>query len=188
MKTPSPGALTKLLKAWSRGDVAARDQLLPLVYDELRRRAARCLRRAEPGQTLQATSLVNEAYLRLSSQNPGWKNRAHFFAVASQVMRWILVDHARARHSAKRLATMVTLEDEADSQPRALDIVYIDEALNELAMADPQQAQMVELRFFGGLTHEEVASTLGVSLRTVKRQWRLTRAWLQQRVAQERVN
>jgi len=188
MKTPSPEALTTLLKAWSHGDVAARDQLLPLVYDELRRRAARYLWRAEAGESLQTTSLVHEAYLRLTSQNPGWKNRAHFFAVASQVMRWILVDHARARHAAKRAATMVTLADDADSQPRALNIISIDEALNELAMGDPQQAQMVELRFFGGLTHEEVASTLGVSLSTVKRQWRLARAWLQQRVAQERVN
>jgi len=183
MKTPSPQSLTTLLKAWSHGDVAARDQLLPLVYDELRRRAARYLRRADAGQTLQATSLVHEAYLRLSSKNPGWNNRAHFFAVASQVMRWILVDHARARQAAKRGATMVTLADEADSQASALDIISIDEALNELAMADPQQAQMVELRFFGGLTHEEVASTLGVSLRTVKEQWRLARAWLYQRVA-----
>jgi len=188
MKTPSPQSLTTLLKAWSHGDVAARDQLLPLVYNELRRRAARSLRRAEAGQTLQATSLVHEAYLRLSSQNPGWKNRAHFFAVASQVMRWILVDHARARQAAKRLATMMTVADEADSQPRALDIISIDEALNELALVDPQRAQVVELRFFGGLRHEEVASTLGVSLRTVKRQWRVARAWLHQRVAQERAS
>ena len=183
MKTPSPEALTTLLAAWSRGDVAARDQLLPLVYDELRRRAARYLRRVEPGQTLQTTSLVHEAYLRLSARNPGWKNRAHFFAVASQLMRWILVDHARARQTAKRHVTMVTLGDEADSKPRELDIISIDRALTELAMADPRQAQIVELRFFGGLTHEEIASTVGLSLRTVNRQWRLARAWLHQRVA-----
>src|SRR5262249_46996776 len=184
MKTPSPEALTTLLAAWSRGDVAARDQLLPLVYDELRRRAAGYLRRAQPGQTLQPTSLVHEAYLRMSAENAGWKNRAHFFAVASQLMRWILVDHARARQAAKRLATMVTLGDEAESQPRELDIISIDDALNELAMADPRQARIVELRFFGGLTHEEIASTLGMSLRTVNRQWRLARAWLHQRVAE----
>jgi len=183
MKTPSPQELTTLLEAWSRGDVAARDQLMPLVYTELRRRASRYLRRVEPGQTLQTTSLVHEAYLRLSSQNPGWKNRAHFFAVASQLMRWILVDHARARQSAKRHVTMVTLGDEADSKPPELDIISIDKALNELAMADPRQAQIVELRFFGGLTHEEIALALGTSLRTVKRQWRLARAWLHQRVA-----
>jgi RNA polymerase sigma factor (TIGR02999 family) len=184
MKTPSPEALTTLLAAWSGGDVAARDQLLPLVYAELRQRAAPYLRRAEPGHTLQPTGLVHEACLRMSAENAGWKNRAHFFAVASQLMRWILVDHARTRHAAKRLATMVTLGDEAESKPRELDIISIDDALNELAMADPRQAQIVELRFFGGLTHEEVASNLGMSLRTVKRQWRLARAWLHQRVAQ----
>jgi len=183
METPSPQELTTLLEAWSRGDVAARDQLVPLVYTELRRCASRYLRQVEPGQTLQTTSLVHEAYLRLSSQNPGWKNRAHFFAVASQLMRWILVDHARARQSAKRHVTMVTLGDEADSKPPELDIISIDKALNELAMADPRQAQIVELRFFGGLTHEEIALALGTSLRTVKRQWRLARAWLHQRVA-----
>jgi RNA polymerase sigma factor (TIGR02999 family) len=185
MKTPSPESLTMLLEAWSRGEVAARDQLFPLVYAELRRRAARYLRRADTGQTLQPTGLVHEAYLRLCAQNPGWKNRAHFFAVASQLMRWILVDHARARQAGKRLGgTMVTLGDEAGSMPRELDIISMDKALNELAMADPRQAQMVELRFFGGLTHEEIASALGVSLRTVKRQWRLARAWLHQRIAQ----
>ena len=183
MKTPSPQELTTLLEAWSRGDVAARDQLVPLVYAELRRRAARYLRQVEPTQTLQPTSLVHEAYLRLSSKNPGWKNRAHFFAVASQLMRWILVDHARARQTAKRHVTMVTLGDESDSKPRELDIISIDKALNELAMADPRQAQIVELRFFGGLTHEEIALALGTSLRTVKRQWRLAKAWLYQRVA-----
>src|SRR5215831_9522054 len=183
METLSPQELTTLLEAWSRGDVAARDQLVPLVYTELRRRASGYLRRVEPGQTLQATSLVHEAYLRLSLQNPGWKNRAHFFAVASQLMRWILVDHARARQTAKRHVTMVTLGDEADSKPRELDIISIDKALNELAMADPRQAQIVELRFFGGLTHEEIALALGTSLRSVNRQWRLARAWLYQRVA-----
>jgi len=184
MKTPSPEALTTLLAAWCGGDVAARDQLLPLVYNELRRRAAKYLRGAEPGQTLQTTSLVHEAYLRMSAENAGWKNRAHFFAMASQLMRWILVDHARARLAAKRQATMVTLGDEAESQPREIDVISIDDALKELALADPRQAQIVELRFFGGLTHEEVASNLGLSLRTVKREWRLARAWLHQRVAQ----
>jgi len=183
METPSPQELTTLLEAWSRGDVAARDQLVPLVYTELRRRASWYLRQVEAGHTLQTTSLVHEAYLRLSSKNPGWKNRAHFFAVASQLMRWILVDHARARQTAKRHVTMITLGDEADSKPRELDIISIDKALNELAMADPRQAQIVELRFFGGLTHEEIALALGTSLRTVKRQWRLARAWLHQRVA-----
>jgi RNA polymerase sigma factor (TIGR02999 family) len=185
MKEPSPQALTALLEAWSRGDVAARDQLFPLVYAELRRRAASYLRRLGPGQTLQPTSLVHEAYIRLNGQNAGWKNRAHFFAVASQLMRWILVDHARARQAAKRQEkTMVTLGGEAGSKPPELDIISIDRALNELAVADPRQAQIVELRFFGGLTAEEVASTLGLSLRTVNRLWRLARAWLHQRVGQ----
>ena len=182
---PSPEELTSLLEAWSRGDMAARDQLLPLVYAELRRRAGRYLRQVAPGQTLQPTSLVHEAYLRLSAQNPGWKNRAHFFAVASQLMRWILVDHARARHAAKRQGkTMVTLGEEDGSQPRELDLISIDKALNELALVDPRQARIVELRFFAGLTMEEVASALDMSLRNVNRQWRLARAFLHQRVAE----
>jgi RNA polymerase sigma-70 factor (ECF subfamily) len=185
MKTPSPEALTTLLQAWSRGDVNARDQLFPLIYAELRRRAAGYLRREERGQTLQPTALVHEAYIRLSGQNPGWKNRAQFFAVASQMMRRILVDHARARRAAKRpgRTMQVTLGDEVESGPREVNIIAIDEALNELAVADPRQAQMVELRFFGGLTLEEVASTLSLSLATVNRQWRLARAWLHQRIA-----
>jgi len=183
---PSPEEMTALLEAWSRGDVAARDQLFPLVYAELRRRAGRYLRQVAPGQTLQPTGLVHEAYLRLCARNPGWKNRAHFFAVASQLMRWILVDHARARHAAKRQGkTMVTLGDEADSQARELDLISIDKALHELATADPRQARIVELRFFGGLTLEEVASTLDMSLRNVNRQWRLARAWLYERVAED---
>jgi RNA polymerase sigma-70 factor, ECF subfamily len=184
MKTPSPEALTTLLRAWSRGDVTARNQLFPLVYAELRRRAAGYLRREERGQTLQPTGLVHEAYLRLSEQNPGWKNRAQFFAVASQMMRRILVDHARARSAAKRpgKTMQVTLGDSADSGPSQADILLIDKALNELATMEPRQAQMVELRFFGGLTQEEVASILGVSLATVNRQWRLAKAWLHQRV------
>ena len=118
----------------------------------------------------------------MSAENAGWKNRAHFFAVASQLMRWILVDHARARQTAKRHVTMVTLVDEADSKPRELDIISLDKALKERALADPRQAQIVELRFFGGLTHEEIALALSMSLRTVNRQWRLARAWLHQRV------
>ncbi len=184
MKALSPEALTTLLQAWSRGDITARDQLFPLVYAELRRRAAGYLRREERGQTLQPTALVHEAYIRLSEQNPGWKNRAQFFAVASQMMRRILVDHARARLAAKRPSRtiQVTLGDEVDFGPREVDIIAIDKALDELAMADPRQAQMVELRFFGGLTQEEVASTLSLSLATVNRQWRLAKAWLHQRV------
>ena len=185
MEMPAPGALTTLLQAWSRGDVSARDQLFPFVYAELHRRAQSYLRREEHGLTLQPTSLVHEAYLRLSEQNPGWKNREQFFAVSSQMMRRILVDHARARRAAKRPARTiaVTMGEQAGSGPREVDVIALDDALEELANADPRQAQLVDLRFFGGLTQEEAASALGVSLATANRQWRLARAWLHQRIA-----
>jgi RNA polymerase sigma-70 factor, ECF subfamily len=184
MEMPAPGALTALLQAWSQGDVSARDQLFPFVYAELHRRAQSYLRREERGLSLQPTSLVHEAYLRLSEQNPGWKNREQFFAVASQMMRRILVDHARARRAAKRPARTiaVTMSEQADSG-REVDIIALDDALEELGKADPRQAQLVDLRFFGGLTQEEAASVLGVSLATANRQWRLARAWLHQRIA-----
>ncbi|SRR5258707_921650 len=184
MEMPAPGALTTLLQAWSRGDVSARDQLFPFVYAELHRRAQSYLRREEPGLTLQPTSLVHEAYLRLSEQNPGWKNREQFFAVSSQMMRRILVDHARARRAAKRPGTIqVTLGEQPGSASPEVDIIALDDALEELAKADPRQSQIVDLRFFGGLTQEEVASALGVSLATANRQWRVARAWLHQRIA-----
>jgi RNA polymerase sigma factor (TIGR02999 family) len=184
MKTHSPEALTALLGAWSRGDIEARDQLFDLVYAELRRRAASYLRREARGHTLQPTGLVHEAYIRLSEQNPGWKNRSQFFAVASQMMRRILVDHARARKAAKRPGTAIEVDlgEVAASRSGEVDILALDDALEELAKADPQQARMVELRFFGGLTQEEVASMLGVSLTSANRQWRVARAWLHQRV------
>src|SRR5205085_813356 len=151
---PSAPALTRLLLAWSRGDVGARDQLFPLVYAELRRRAAGYLRREARGHTLQPTALVHEAYLRLSDKNPGWKSRTHFFAVASQTMRRLLVDHARARRAAKRpeSKTRVTLVESVSGE-REVDLIALDEALDELEAAAPRQARMVELRFFGGLTH-----------------------------------
>jgi RNA polymerase sigma factor (TIGR02999 family) len=186
VEAPSPEALTALLQAWSRGDVSARDRLFPLVYAELRRRAAGWLRREQRGHTLQPTALVHEAYIRLSGQNAGWKNRAQFFAVASRIMRRILVDHARARGAAKRpgRGLQVTLAEGAVAPgPRELDLIGLDEALDQLAAADPRQGQVVELRFFGGLTHEEIASVLGVSLATVNRDWRVARAWLYERVA-----
>ena len=185
MKTPPPEALTTLLQAWSRGDIAARDQLFSFVYAELRRRADRYLQREDPGHTLQPTGLVHEAYLRLSAQNPGWKNRIQFFAVASQMMRRILVDHARARRAAKRpdRTIQVALGEEPGSDSREVDVIALDEALEELAKADARTAQLVDLRFFGGLTQEEVASVLGVSLATANRDWRVARAWLRQRVA-----
>jgi RNA polymerase sigma factor (TIGR02999 family) len=187
VETPSPKALTGLLQSWSRGDVAARDQLLPLVYAELRRRAAGWLRREGGGHTLQPTALVHEAYIRLNEQNAGWQNRSHFFGVASELMRRILVDHARARDAAKRppkrMQVTVIPDEAAVSGPRELDLIALDAALDELAAVAPRQAQMVVLRFFGGLTHEEIASALGLSLSTVNREWRLARAWLYQRLA-----
>jgi len=184
VEAPSPEAVTTLLKAWSRGDVTARDQLFPIVYAELRRRAAGHLGRERRGHTLQPTALVHEAYLRMSGKNVGWKNRTQFFAVASQIMRRILVDHARSRLAAERpgSGTRVTL-GEPVSGPREVDLIALDDALVQLEATDPRQARMVELRFFGGLTHEEVALALGVSLATVNREWRLTKAWLYQRVA-----
>jgi RNA polymerase sigma factor (TIGR02999 family) len=163
----------------------ARDQLFAFVYEELRRRAVGYLRREQRGHTLQPTGLIHEAYIRLSEQNPGWKNRAQFFAVASQMMRRILVDHARARRAAKRpeRTIQVTLGDEVGSPSREVDIVELDVALEELTKVDERMARIVELRFFGGLTQEEVASVIGISLATANREWRLAKAWLRQRVA-----
>jgi RNA polymerase sigma factor (TIGR02999 family) len=186
VETPSAEAVTTLLLAWSRGDLSARDRLFPLVYAELRRRAAGYLRSERQGHTLQPTALVHEAYLRLSGKNAGWQNRTQFFAVSSQIMRRILVDHARARLATKRPGnwTRVTL-DEPVSGSREVDLIALDEALDELEATEPRQARMVELRFFGGLTHEEVAAALGVSLATVNREWRLTKAWLYERVERE---
>ena len=163
----------------------ARDQLFAFVYEELRRRAVGYLRREQRGHTLQPTGLIHEAYIRLSEQNPGWKNRAQFFAVASQMMRRILVDHARARRAAKRpeRTIQVTLGDEVGSPSREVDIVELDVALEELTKVDERMARIVELRFFGGLTQEEVASVIGISLATSNREWRLAKAWLRQRVA-----
>ena len=156
-------------------------QLFRLVYAELRQRAARFLRQERPGHTLQPTALVHEAYVRLSNKNEGWKDRAQFLAVASQIMRRILVDHARARRAAKRSGRwmQITLPDETPgSGARDMDLLAIDKALERLAALDPRQARLVELRFFGGMTNAEVASVLGVSEATVYREWRLAKAWL----------
>jgi len=183
--TPSPEAVTTLLQAWSQGDVSARDQLFPIVYDELRKRAAGYLRRERRGHTLPPTALVHEAYLRLIGQKSAWQNRAQFFGVASQMMRRILVDHARARSAAKRPGSglRVALQEDAGAvAPLEVDLILLDRALDELAALDQRQGRVVELRFFGGLSLEEIAETLGVSLATVNRDWRLARAWLHQRV------
>jgi RNA polymerase sigma factor (TIGR02999 family) len=182
MPRDSSSQVSKLLENWRDGDEGAREALIPLVYDELRRLARRHLRRERPDHTLQSAALVNEAYLRLIRQEqPQWQNRAHFFGVAAQLMRHILVDHARNRAAAKRGAgaPRLTLDPEyALPQGRDVDLVALDDALNQLAALDPQQSRVVELRFFGGLSIEETSIVLGISPATVKREWATARAWL----------
>jgi RNA polymerase sigma factor (TIGR02999 family) len=165
-------------------------ELMPLVYDELRRLAAGYLRRERPGQTLQATALVNEAFVRLSQERPqSFQNRTHFLAIAALSMRQILVQRARAKHAEKRGggAERITLDESMAGGPsvpdEGIDVLALDEALTRLAAFDPQQAKMVELRYFGGLTIEETAETLEISPATVKRQWTLARAWLRRELA-----
>jgi len=179
---PSPGEVTQWLIAWSQGDRTALDKLMPLVYDELHRLAHHYMSRERPGHTLQTTALVNEVYLRLVDQrNVTWQNRAQFFAVCAQLMRRILVDYARRRHYAKREgeARKVSLEEAAMvSAERGADLIAVDDALKSLAAFDPRKSQIVELRFFGGLSTEEVAEVIGVSPRTVEREWRKAKAWL----------
>ena len=174
--------ITGLLVSWRKGDKAALDQLMPLVYDELHRLAHRYMKRERPGQTLQTTALVNEAYLRLADSNEiEWQNRAHFFAIAAQIMRHLLVDRARSRRYAKRGggAHPVTLDETAVISPeRDLQLLELDEALNKLAAIDARKSRLVELRYFGGLSVEEAAEVLGISGITVKREWSKTKAWL----------
>jgi RNA polymerase sigma factor (TIGR02999 family) len=182
-----PASVTRLLQAWSEGDLDARDQLVPLVYDELRRRAAAYLRRERQGHTLQPTALVHEAYSRLASQHEPFQNRAQFFAMASQMMRRVLVDHARAHHARKRASGGLRVElteDLAAAEPRQVDLIALDRALEELAAKDERQARLVEMRFFGGLTADEAADALSVSLATANRDWALARAWLFRRLKQ----
>lgn len=178
----TPQQVTQLLVDWGNGDKEALEQLTPLVYGELRRLAGRYLRKERPDHTLQATALVHEAYIRLIDQkNVRWQNRAHFFGVAAQMIRRILVDHARSRHAAKRGAMAPKLSlDEAIALPdkKEFDLVALDDALNSLAKIDPQQARIVELRFFTGLTVEETAEVLDISPATVKRDWVTAKAWL----------
>jgi RNA polymerase sigma factor (TIGR02999 family) len=179
---PPPGPATQLLIDWGRGDAAALEKLTPLVHDELHRLAHRLLRRDREGHTLQATALVNEAYLRLVDQHSTrWQNRAHFFAIAARLMRRILIDYAHRRLYAKRGggAPRVSLDEAAVlSDERAADLVALDEALRGLAAVDPQQSRVVELRFFGGLTIEETAEVLELSVDRVKREWSTAKAWL----------
>ena len=177
-----PRDVTQVLLAWNDGDESALEKLVPLVYEELRRLARRYMRRERPGHTLQTTALINEAYLQLVDiKHVHWQNRAHFFALCARLMRRILVDFARSRHYAKRGggARPVSLEQSpAVSAAPATDLVAVDEALQALTKIDDRKAQVVELRFFGGLTVEESAEVLKVSPETVRRDWRLAKVWL----------
>jgi RNA polymerase sigma-70 factor (ECF subfamily) len=189
MTTISADNLTGLLIEWRQGDNTALNKLTPLVYDELRRIAHRYVQRERNGHTLGTTALVNEAYLRLAGQKQiNWQNRSHFFAVTAQVMRHILIDHARRRHSAKHGADarqVSMAEAETMSQERAAELIALDEALDELAQLDGRKSRVVELRYFGGLGLEETAVVLEVSVMTVRRDWRAAKAWLFRRMKEE---
>ena len=181
MTALSPQDVTQLLQAWSRGDSTALEKLTPLVYNELHRLAHHYMSYENPGHTLQTTALVNEAYLRLVSNQASWQNRAHFFAISAQLMRQILVDFARSRRRQKRGGGLepVSLEEALVlSDEREPDLVALDEALRALAAIDPQKSQVVELRFFGGLSVEETAGVLKVSAEKIRRDWNLARTWL----------
>lgn len=182
--------MTDLLLAWRDGDEAALQALLPLVHDELARMARRHMAGEKPGQTLQATALVNEAYLRLVDvQRVNWQNRAHFLAMMARLMRRVLVDAARARQAEKRGGEMVRVtfvEEIAGGDDPATELVNVDEALDALAQLDPRKGKVVELRFFGGLSLEETAEALGISTKTVMRDWDFARAWLQRELRRER--
>jgi RNA polymerase sigma factor (TIGR02999 family) len=179
--------VTELLTRWSRGESSAREELVPLVYRELRRLARHCMAGERRDHTLQSAALVNEAYLRLVDLSAvQWDDRVHFFAVAAQLMRRILVDHARKRGAAKRGGDRVTLtfdEHLAPAKPREVDVVALDDALNELSRMNPRQTRIVEMRFFAGLSMEQAAQALGISPATVKRDWAAARAWLYRELA-----
>src|SRR6266498_2564630 len=175
-----PESVTQLLTDWSNGDQAALDKLMPLVLGELRRMAGNYLRRERVGHTLQPTALVNEAYLRLVEQKGArWQNRAQFYGIAAQLMRRILVDHARLKNEQQRLS--ITSAEALGTEPD-LDVLALHEALEELATIDPQQSRIVELKFFGGLSIEETGEVLGVGHATVERDWKMARAWLRRKL------
>ena len=178
--------VTRLLEEWSEGSVEARDQLIPVLYAELRRRAAAHLRRERSDHTLQPTALVHEVYLKLVDQDRAeWRNRAQFLAVASEIMRRILIDRARARKMAKRSgqwSRVTLLEDAARATPREVDLLDLNAALDELAAFAPRKARVAELRFFGGLSLEEIGHVLDTSLATTMRDWQAARAWLFRRL------
>lgn len=184
MPAPSTAHVTNLLVAWGRGDEAAFERLVPLVHAELRRIAQRHMGHERTGHTLQPTALVNEAYLKLiGAQHVQWQDRAHFFAMSSRLMRRVLVDHARARRYQKRGgdAQRVTLDEgRLGAKEKAADVIALDDALTALAAIDERKCQVVEMRYFGGLSVEETAEALGVSVRTIKRDWTMAKLWLLQ--------
>jgi len=186
VSTANSERFTELLRAWSGGNPDAAERLIPLVYNELRGLAARQLRRERSDHTLRPTALVHEVFLRLVDQREGaLQNRVQFFALAAQAMRRVLLDHARARHAAKRAGDQerVSLDEHAASEePRELDLIAVNAALEDLQALDPEKSRLVELRFFGGLSVEEAAEVLGTSPSTVAREWRLARAWLYRRL------
>jgi RNA polymerase sigma-70 factor (ECF subfamily) len=185
MPTTDSPSVTQLLVAWTDGNPDALEQLMPAVYGELKRIARAHLAR-DRGRTLQATALVHEAYVKLVDQHSvSWQNRAHFFAIAARLMRRIVLKGARRRHAAKRGGGAIDVEIDGIEIPageRPADLIALDEALTRLAALDPRQAEIVELRFFGGLSIEEVAEFLGLSAGTVKREWRSARAWLHKEI------
>jgi RNA polymerase sigma factor (TIGR02999 family) len=190
MNQPESHDITQLLLDWREGNKRALDDLMPLVYEELRRLAQFYMRRQKAGHTLQTTALVNEAYLRLvDSSQVRWKDRTHFFAISAQLMRRILVDSARSRNSLKRGGEIqkVELDDQAMAvvPDDKIDLIALDEALKELAELSPRQSKVVELKYFGGLTEAEIADALEISTRTVKRDWSVARAWLFRRMKDE---
>ncbi len=189
ISSPPREHVTRMLIDWSKGDTDAPARLMPLVYEELRTLAHQYIQRERPDHTLQATGLVHEAYLRLVDQTTTtWQNRAHFFGVAAQVMRRILVDYARSHRAEKRGGNWDKLafdEALAPAAERSVDLIALDDALKDLMSLDARQSQIVELRFFGGLTNEEVGEVLQVSPRTVKREWRMAKAWLRRELMPE---
>ena len=183
----SSEGITRLLVDWGKGDPAALEKLMPIVYSELRRLASNFLRRERAEHTLQPTALVNEAYLKLVDQRDAkWQNRAHFFGISAQLMRRILVDHARQHQAVKRGGSgqqriSITSVEKLAKQPE-VDLLALNEALDELAKMDPQQSRIVELKFFGGLSIDEIAEVLGIGHATVERDWKMARAWLRRQL------
>jgi RNA polymerase sigma-70 factor, ECF subfamily len=190
--TPEQSNVTEILRDWNDGDADAPARLMPLVYEELRRRAADCLRRERKDHTLQPTALVHEAYVKLMEQNRAeWKNRAHFCSVAAQLMRRILVKYAEAQSAEKRGGQMrkIYLDETRElAQERAPDLLALDDALKSLAVSHPRESEIVELKFFGGLNAKEIGEVLKISTKTVLRDWQFAKAWLNRQLAHEELH